>query len=403
MTGVQTCALPISGTLVPPPPPTNSSSLYASFDKSRLTLFTDRIIENSARNPGALAGLIVGLCVAVAGILALGWFTIKRHKLRELESQSQGFDPPPIGSVRHSMSAGDVPPPNRRSRIIDDDPDLEVQLSVGHEMRSSLVGHGGIVSTPPGVASPRESSDRVDYEGGYIVTHTTGASRSSNGHSSHGHGTINTRNSSLTQINGGSRNASPTLSRQNPNRPRFSLTADRGASMPSAWYNSMSEVPTRRRSVDDMSTLSYNPHRVNSEPVTFNDAPPLASIYPRRQSSEVPRSDVFSRPGPPILIHTVPPNTPSSLLRPPSATQIPTLQTLQRSQPSAIYLDLPFMNEPVPSPAASNVSVLSGREGLLGTPPNHPTESLSSLRDEYDYSRRLGVGVSVLRLCFDRT
>ena len=301
------------------------------------------------------------------------------------------------------MSAGDVPPPNRRSRIIDDDPDLEIQSSVGHDMRSSLVGHGGIVSTPPGVASARESSDRVDYETGYIVTHTTGASRSSNGHSSRGHGTINTRNSSLTQINGGSRNTSPTLSRQNPNRTRFSLSPDRGASMPSAWYPSIPDVPTRRRSVDDVSTLSYNPHRVNSEPVTFNDAPRLTSIYPRRrQSSEVPRSDVFPRPGTPILIHTTPPNPPSSLLRPPSATQIPTLQTLQRTQPSAIYLNLPFMNEPVPSPAASNVSVLSGREGLLGTPPNHPAESLSSLRDELDYSRRLGVGVSVLRLCFDR-
>jgi hypothetical protein len=260
-------------------------------------------------------------------------------------------------------------------------------------MRSSSAGHGAIVSSPPGVASPRESSDRVDYEPGYIVTHTTGAS--SNGHSSHGHGTVKTRNSSLTQINVNSRNTSPTLSRQNPNRNRFSLGPDRTPT-PSAWYVSRSEAPSRRRSVDDMSTALYNPHRVNSEPVTFNDAPPLFSIYPRRQSLEVPPSDLFPRPGPSILIHTPPPNQPSSLLRPPSATQIPTLQTLQRSQPSTIYLDLPFVREPrIPSPAASNVSVQSGREGLLGTPPNHPTDSLPSLRDGYDYSRRLGVGVSL--------
>ena len=314
--------------------------------------------------------------------------------MREFEGQA--CDPPQIGTARRSASGGDVPPGNgRRSRIIDDDPDLENQSSIGHDMRSSSLGHGAIVSSPPGVVSPRESPDRVDYETGYVITHTTGAS--SNGHSSHGHGTIKTRNSSLTQINVTSRNTSPTLSRQNPNRTRFSLSPDRVA-MPSAWYPSRPDPPTRRRSVDDVPTVLYNPHRVNSEPVSFNDAPRLMSVYPRRFSLEAPQLDVFPRPGPSILIHTPTSNPPSSLLRPPSATQIPTLQTLQRSQPSSIYLDLPFVGESAVSPAASNISVQSGREGLLGTPPNHPTESLSSLRDEYDYSRRLGVGVSVFSI-----
>jgi len=305
--------------------------------------------------------------------------------MRDLENQP--FDPPPMATARRSASAGGVPPGNGRSGIIDDDHDPEDQP---HDMRSISLGHGGIVSSPSGDVGLRESPDRIDYEIGYIATHTTGAS--SNGHSSHGHGTVKTRNSSLTHVNVNGRNTSPTLSRQIPNRTRFSLSPDRTAT-PSAWYTSRSEAPSRRRSVDDVSNLDYNPHRVNSEPVTFNDAPHLMSIYPRRLSPEVPQLDIFARP--PTLIYTPPPNQPSSLLRPPSATQIPTLQTLQRSQPSAIYLDLPFVNEPVASPAASNVSVLSGREGLLSTPPNHPTESLSSLRDEYDYSRRLGVGVCV--------
>ena len=327
----------------------------------------------------------------MTGLLALAWFTIKRHRQRDLENQT--FDPPPTGSVRHSMSAGDIPPGNVRSRIIDDDPDLEIQSSVGHDVRSSSIGHGAIVSTlfpVELVESPGEISEqRIDHENGYYTV-----AASSNGHSSHGHNTIKTRNSSLTQVNVTSRNTSPTLSRQNPNRARFSLSPDR-TSIPNAWYTSRSEAPSRRRSVDDASIVSYNPHRVNSEPVVLGDAPQLMSIYPRRQSSEIPRSDVFPRPGPPILVHAPPLNPPSSLLRPPSATQIPTLQTLQRSQPSTVYLDLPFVNEPFPSPTASNVSVLSGREGLLGTPPHHPTESLSSLRDEYDYSRRISVGVSV--------
>lgn len=283
------------------------------------------------------------------------------------------------------MSVVDVPP---GSRIIDDDPDLEVQSSVGHDMRSSSLGHGALVSSHFVAVGPEDSPEqRIDSEIGYLATYPTAAS--SNGHSSHGHGTMNTRNSSLTQV---TRNPSPTVSRQNPNRTRFSISPDRGP-IPSAWH---SEAPTRRGSIDDVSTALYNPHRVNSEPVAFNDTS-LMSVY-RRQSSEVPRPDLFSRPGPSIMIHTATPNPPSSLLRPSSATQIPTLETLQRSQPSTVYLGLPLVNEPHSSPATSNVSFHSGRFGLLGTPPNHPTESLSSLRDDFDYSRPLGVGVSVSRL-----
>lgn len=274
------------------------------------------------------------------------------------------------------------------SRTIDDDPDLEAQSSVEHEMRSSSTGHG-IVSSMLGGASHGETPERDEYEGGYLAR-----AASSNGHSSHGHVTIHTRNSSLTQIYPSIRNTSPTLSRQVPNRARFSLSPERNP-VPTAWNTSRSEAPTRRGSIDDMSTVSYNLHRVSSEPAIFHDGPQRISIYSRRQSSEYPRPEVFPHPGPPILIHTPPPNPPSSLLRPPSATQVPTLQTLQRSQPSGIYLDLPFVSEPLPSPGASTVSVLSGREGLLGTPPHHPTESLSSLRDDRDYSRRISVGVSV--------
>ena len=309
------------------------------------------------------------------------WFTIKRHRLKELENKA--LDPPPIGGMRHSMSAADMPPGHVHSRIIDDDLDLEIQSSVGHEMRSSSVGHGGIVSSLFGAVGPEESPEqRVDGGVGYLPVYTTATS--SNGHcSSHGHGTVNTRNSSVTQIGATTRNPSPTLSRQNP-RTRFSL----GPPVPSAWNTSISEAPTRRASIDEVST--YNPHRVHSEPVALGDAS-LMSIY-GRLSSEIPRPDAFPRPG--ILIHPASQNPPSSLLRPPSAPQIPTRQTLQ-SQPSGVYLGLPFVSEPIASSAASNVSFQSGREGLLGTPPN-PTESLSSLRDEYDYSRRLGVSVFCL-------
>ena len=327
----------------------------------------------------------------MTGLLVFTWFTLKRHRLRELEAQA--IDPPPIVGMRRAASAADMPLGHGQSRIIDDDPDLENQSSVGHEMRSSSVGHG-IVSSFSGVVAPGESPEqRFEYEGGYI-TYPTAAS--SVGHSSHGHGTINTRNSSLTQVNTGysTRNTSPTIPRQVPSRTRFSLSPDRGGGpVPSAWHTSRSEAPTRRPSIDDMSTVSYNPHRVNSEPAVFHDAPQQMSIYPRRQSSDVPRPELF--PLPPILVQTPPLNPPSSLLRPPSTTQIPTLETLQRSQPVGVYLDLPSVNEPLHSPAASSVSILSGREGLLGTPPHHPTESLSSLRDEYDYSRRISIGVRV--------
>lgn len=349
--------------------------------QSQLLTFSTR---TRGQNPGALAALIVGICVVIAGILALAWFTVKRHRMRDEEDQ--GYDQPQMASAGRSVSAGDVPPGSGRSRIIDDDPDLEIQSSAGHEVRDSSVGHAAIVSSPPGVVNPGGRSEQRADESGYFATHTTAAS--SNGHSSHVHITANTRNSSPTQANNPtSRNTSPTHSRRKPNRARFSLSPDRSAT-PSAWPPSRSEAPSRRRSVDDLPDLLHNPHRVYSDPVVFNDAPRLRSIYPRRQSSEVPRLDIL----PPILIHTPPPNPPSSLLRPPSATQIPTRQTLQQSR---IHLDLPFVNDPVPSPAASSVSVLSGREGLLSTPPHHPTESLSSLRDSKDYSRPIGGGVSI--------
>jgi len=321
----------------------------------------------------------------VAGLIALAWFTVKRHNRlrRDLEGQTPGQ--PAAGAVRRSASAGNVPSGHGHSRIIDEDHDFENQSYVGHEVRSSSTGHGGITSPVSGVVGPEESPEqRVDYESGYLATYTTTPS-SVGGHSSHGHGTVITRDSSLTQVNTTIRNTSPSLSRQNLNRTRFSLSPDRSA-LPVAWHASRSEAPTRRGSVDEASTVSYNPHRASSEPFLFHDI--QTPIYHRRQSSEIPRLDALPRPAP---VHTPPPNLPSSLLRPPSATQVPTLQTPQRSHPSGVYLTPPFVNEPVPSPAASNISVLSGREGLLGTPPSHPAE----ISDGRDYSRRLGTGVSV--------
>ena len=272
-----------------------------------------------------------------------------------------------------------------RPRIIDVDPDPEIQSS---GMGSSPTGHG-IVSSFTGAFPRGSQEERAEYESGNLIPYPSAAS--SNGHSSHGHGTINTRTSSLTQIYPSTRNTSPTLPRQVPNRTRFSLSPDRNA-IPSAWNISRSEGPTRIGSVDDVSTISYAPHRVNSEPSVFADAPQHAPIYTRRRSSDVSRADMFPHPGPSILIHPTPQNPPSSLLRPPSATQVPTLQTLQRTQPPGLYLLPPNADEPHPSPAGSNLSVQSGREGLLGTPPHHPTESLSSFRDDLDYSRRIGVG-----------
>lgn len=317
----------------------------------------------------------------MAGLAIFTWFTINRHRLRELENQA--LDAPPISAVRYSTSAGDAPPGNSH-RVVEDDPDLEIQSSsIGHEVRPSSIGLG-IGPSFSGFLGYGESREQpVDHEVGYYVKEPTVAS--SNGHSSHGNGTIMTRNSSLTHVTG-TRNTSPTLPRQSPNR-RFTLNPQRGP-LPSAWQISRSEAPTRRASIDD---ASYHPHRVNSDPVVFYDAPPLMSVYPRRQSSEVPRHETFQLPGP-IVVHPPLPHPPSSLLRPPSATQIPTIESLQRS--SEVYLGLPSVNEPAPSPATSNISILPMREHLLGTPPNHPSSSAPSLRDDYDYCRPLSVGVS---------
>ena len=226
---------------------------------------------------------------------------------------------------------------------------------------------------------------RMDYESGYITAYPTTAS--SHGHSSHGHGTENTRSSSLTQIYPSTLTpSSPTLPRPTPS-PRVSMSPER----PSR-YGSRSEAPTRRGSMDD---ASYHPHRVHSEPGVLYDPSQHMFVYPRG-SLDNPRHEVPPRPGPSILVHPVLPNLPPSLLRPPSETQVPTRETL-RSRPPLVFLDLP-LSEPHPSPAGSNVSVLSVREGLLGTPPHHPTESLASLRDDRDYSRPLSKGVSVSRV-----
>jgi len=323
----------------------------------------------------------------VTGLLVFAWFTIKRHQLRELEAQA--FGPPMIGAIGRGASPGGIPSGHGHSRIIDDDPDLEIQSSVGHEMRRSSTSHAILPSLSAALGPGEGSEQRDGFESGYLTRDPTAAS--SNGHSSHGHGTVN---SSLTQVHASTRNPSPTLPRQVPNRTRFSLSPDRSATIPSAWLTVRSEAPTRRGSMDD---ISYNPHRVSSEPV-FHDGLQPMSIYPRRLSSDVPRPETFPPPGPSILVHTPPPIPPSSLLRPPSATQVPTLATLQRSQPPVVYLNTPTLSEPHPSPAGSNVSVMSGREGLLSTPPHHPTESLSSLKDEYDYSRRISIGVSIPRV-----
>ena len=341
------------------------------------------LFQIRTHNPGALAGLIIGICVVVAGLAFFAWFTIRRHRQKELENQALG---PPINGARHSVSPHDWPPGNGHSRVIDGDPDLEVQSSIGPEMRALSIGHD-IGPSISGFLGTRESPEQVDYEAGYLARDPAAAS--SNGHSSHGHGTVITRTSSLTHVTS-TRNGSPTLSRQNPNRARFSLSPDR-VPVPSAWQTSRSEAPTRRGSVDEGSTISYHPHRVNSDPVVFADAPPLISVYPRRQSSELHRPEMFQ---PSILVHTIPPNRPSSLLRPPSAPQIPTLSTLPRPQPPAVYLNLPSVDEPGPSPVASEASILPMREGLLVAPPNNLTDSASNLVDNYDYSRQLAGGVS---------
>lgn len=227
----------------------------------------------------------------------------------------------------------------------------------------------------------------VDYEAGYIVKEPTVAS--SNGHSSHGNGT--THNSSLTHVTG-TRNPSPTLSRQTPNRTRSPIIPDRFATTTSARRMSRSEAPTRRGSVDDGSTISYHPHRVNSDPLLFHDAPQVMPPYTRRLSSEVPRPDMSQTPGPSILIYSPPPNLPSSLLRPPSAAMVHPRET---PQSSGVYLNPLFAGGPIPSPASSSISVLPRRENLVVTNPNHSSSSPPSLSDGNDYSRQLTSGVSV--------
>ena len=268
---------------------------------------------------------------------------------------------------------------NGRSGI-DDDFDPEIQSYIGPEVRS-LPSDQAILPSLSGILGGRQSQEhQTDFDAGYLVGDPTAAS--SGGRSSHGNGTVITRTSSPTHATS-SRNTSPTISRQNPN-----LDRTRYSDRPSAWQPSRSEAPTRRASIDDGS--AYHPPRVNSDPIVFPDTPQLMSIYPRRQSqsSEAPRPDAFP---PSILVYNPPPAPPSSLLRPPSANQVPTLQTLQQLQPPMVHLSPPFVNEPHASPAPS---ILSVTEGLLSTPPNHPTGSLSSLRDDLDYTRKLGVSLS---------
>lgn len=322
--------------------------------------------------------------MVVAGLVLFALFTIRRHKLlRELEDGA--LESPPTDPVRRSASARGVPLGNGQHRAIDGDPDLEVQSSIGHAMRASPTGHdiAHHFSPIPGEIPEQQ----VDFEAGYFVKDPTVVS--SNGQSSPGHGTAVTRNSSLTQGTS-TRNPSPTLSRPSP---RFSHSMDRGPvpPVPSSWQISRSEAPTRRGSVDDGS-IPYHLQRVNSDPVVLHHD--VMSMYPRRQSSELHRPDMFQLPGPHIVVHPTPtPNLPSSLLRPPPA-QIPTRPALQRSHSSAVYLDLPLVNEQTPSPTASNVSILPMRQNLLGPPP-HPTASVPSLSDGLDYARPLSAVVSV--------
>jgi hypothetical protein len=288
------------------------------------------------------------------------------------------------------MSSGSGHP-----RIIDDNPDI--QFFTGHDIRSSSlrreISHSSLGFH--GEAGPEQ---QVDYEAGYIVKDPAAAS--SNGHSSHGHGTVITRNSSLTRA-ASTRNTSPTFTRRNTNRTRFSLSPDRN--LPSAWPTSRSEVATRRRSVDDGSATPYLPHRVNSDPVIHHVPQLMMPPYPRRQSSEVPRPEMLQYLGPPIH-HQPPPDGPSSLLRPQSPTQVqtfPTNPTIQ--QPLGVYLRLPLVSEPTPSPAASSICVLPSRQHLLATPPNPSTGSTPNFGDEFDHSRHLSdVGVSVSRPFLDR-
>ncbi|KAF9788685.1 hypothetical protein BJ322DRAFT_654226 [Thelephora terrestris] len=336
--------------------------------------------ENITHNPGALAGLIIGICVLVAGLVLFALFTIRRHKQRELENQALHHSP--INPLGRSASPRDVLRSNGHHGIIDGDHDLEIQSSIGNEMRASPGSHH-IIRHFSGILGPGEILEQqLDYEAGYLVNDPTVAS--GDGHSSPGHGTI-TRNSSLTHVTSTPRNASPTLSRKTP---RFSIG---GTPMPSSWQSSRSEAPTRRGSIDEGSNPFY-PSRVNSEPVVFHHdgAPQLMSVYPQRLSSEQPRPEMFQLPGPSIVVHPTPQTTPSSLLGPRSTSWLSTRPTLERSHSMGIYHDLPDVNEQSPSPTASNVSILPRREGLLSTPP-HPTSSQPSLSDDRDWGRRLAV------------
>jgi hypothetical protein len=333
-------------------------------------------------NPGALAGLIIGVCVLVACLGGFAWFTINRHRTRELENQALGQ--PPIGTLRYSTSAGDPPQGNGQSRV---DLDFEIQSCLGPEVLSS-VGHDMGPSLSGIIVHGDSPEQQPVDEVGYFKEPTVA---SSNGNSSLDQGTLTTRNSSLTHVNlNHPRNTSPTHSRHPPNRHRFSISPDR-VPRPSAWQTSRSEASTRRGSIDDPSTVPYIPNRVNSDTVLFRDAPQvMMPTYHRRRSSEVPRPETYQPAGPPILIHPASPNLPSSLLRAPSAPNVPTLGTMQQFLPSGVYVGLSSMNEPNASPATSHLSILPERSNLLHSSSNPP-----SLSDARDHARPISAGVSV--------
>lgn len=310
--------------------------------------------------------------------------------MRELENQALGT--PPIGTLRYSTSAADPPLGHEPSRL---DLDLEAQSTLGQEMHASYVGDG-IGPSISGMLLHGDSPEQqpVDYETEYFKEPTVA---SSNGNSSLEHGTLVTRNSSLTQI-ANPRNISPTQSRHASNRPpRFSIGQD-VVTMHNAWQLSMSEASTRRGSIDDASTGPHHPPRVNSDPLVFRDgnAPQLMMpSYHRRPSSELPRPETYQVTGPPILIHPASPTPPSSLLRAPSVPRVPTLGTIPQFLPSGVYAGLSSDNEPNPSPATSAV-VLPERSHLLNAL-NHSSSNPPSLRDEEDYGRIIsGGGVSLV-------
>lgn len=369
-----------------------------------------------SRNHGALAGLIVGVIVALAAISTYAWFTWKRHRLRQKEAESEKIDvegPPFVPTARRA---------SRRS-ILDDDrsltaaetsqghggalPDLDFGSSVGHVTSWNVYrergGDGNVEGFSP--YSPFVSEESTNLGNGPASSNGHGASSHGHSHaSSHGHNTILSsitpalvRTQSPPSAWPGERSVTPhhissAMSGSNMNSPD-----PRAPSRSSSVDSNMGHWMTVTTDPDTRLDSAYNLD--HTSPIYQSpDTLPHDSLYTYATTSHT----LISQPSAVL-------NPPSSLLRPPSTTITPT-DTL-RERPSKrsslgpqLYLQ-PALNNLFmaenPSPAISDTSVAWGREGLLNPPAplGGAAISTASLHDEVDYTRRIG-GVSVNYLLF---